>query len=208
MKEATILSLAISPVKRQLGFIEKKIWQLIFHFHYRKLLILAIVAIFAYAIFKNPNVQGFVSTLGTLEYVGVFIAGMLFTFGFTTPFAAGFFIVLNPPNPFVIALIGGIGSVIGDLLIFSLIRFNFMDEFKRLEKTFLIRKIRQEMVMHFSHRFRLYILYALAGIIIASPLPDEAGVIMLAGLTNIKSRILIPISFIFNGLGIFIMCLI
>ncbi|MDP3027256.1 MAG: hypothetical protein Q8N63_06105, partial [Nanoarchaeota archaeon] len=87
-------------------------------------------------------------------------------------------------------------------------RFSFTDEFKRLEKTAIIKGIRNEMKIHFSHRARLYILYALAGFFIASPLPDEAGVIMLAGLTNIKPRVMAIIGFIFNTIGIFILCLI
>lgn len=195
----------IQVVEKELGLIERKIWGCVFHFPYRKLLILAVLSLFAYFIFRNPDVRGFVSSLGELEYLGVFIGGLLFTFGFTTPFAVGFFIILNPANPLLVALIGGIGAVVGDLLIFSLIRFSFMDEFRRLEKTDVVQGIRKEMKMHLSHRARLYILYALVGLIIASPLPDEAGVIMLAGLTNIKPKIMIAISFLFSSLGILVM---
>jgi len=208
MKKGNILERDIRIVEKELGLIERKIWKLVFHFPYKKLLILAILTVLAYLIFRNPDVQGFVSSLGKLEYLGVLIAGMFFTFGFTTPFAIGFFIVLNPINPLLIAIIGGFGSLLGDLLIFSLIRFSFIDEFRRLEKTRVIRGIREEMKLHLSHRARLYILYALAGFIIASPLPDEAGVIMLAGLTHIKVSRMAIISFIGNGLGILIMCLI
>lgn len=189
-------------------FTENKIWNLMFHFKYRKLLLLCVVSVFAYLIFRNPNVQEFVSSLGELEYLGVFIAGILFTFGFTTPLAIGFFVILNPSNPLLVAIVGGMGAVIGDLLIFSLIRFSFMDEFRRLERTRVIRMMRNEMNVHLGRKFRLYLLYALAGFVIASPLPDEVGVTMLAGFTNIKPKIIIIISFLFNSLGILIMCLI
>ena len=47
-------------------------------------------------------------------------------------------------------------------------------------------------------------MYAFVGILIASPLPDEIGVIMLAGLTKINFKILAIISFILNTLGILI----
>jgi len=208
MIRGRVIKRDIKIVEKEFGKIERKIWRLIFHFPYRKLLVLAILAIIAYIIFRNPDVQVFVSSLGKLEYIGVFIAGMLFTFGFTTPFAVGFFVILNPINPFLVAIIGGVGALFGDLLIFSIIRFSFIDEFKRLEKTRVIKGIRNEIKLHFSHKARLYLLYALAGIIIASPLPDEAGVIMLAGLTNIKIRVMVLISFVFNSLGILIMCLI
>ena len=48
-------------------------------------------------------------------------------------------------------------------------------------------------------------MYAFAGILIASPLPDEAGVTMLAGLTKISVKSLALISFILNTLGIIIL---
>ena len=208
MKRGNILTKEIRFVEKELGLIERKIWGFIFHFQYRKLLILGILAILSYLIFRNPGVQEFVASLEELEYLGVFIAGMLFTFGFTTPFAIGFFIILNPTNPFLVALIGGVGAVMGDLLIFSLIRFSFMDEFERLEKTRIIRSVGNEIKQHFSRKARLHLLYALAGLIIASPLPDEVGVTMLAGLTHIKPNVMIAISFLFNTLGIFVFCLI
>lgn len=205
-KETGIMKKDIKLVEKELRAIERKIWNFVFHFHYPKISFLIILIILAYTVFRNPYVQGFVASLGALEYIGVFIAGIFFTFGFTTPFAIGFFIVLNPANPFIVAVIAGAGAVLGDLLIFSFIRFSFIDEFKRLEKTQVITGIRNKMKLHFSHRARLYILYALAGFIIASPLPDEAGVIMLAGLTNIKPRVMAIISFIFNTIGILILC--
>jgi hypothetical protein len=207
MKEVSLLKRAVNPVKKELGLLERKLWKYVFNFPYKKIFLLVLFIFLAYLIFRNPSVQTVVSSLGKLQYFGVFIAGMFFTFGFTTPFSAGFFIVLNPANPLLTALIGGMGAVIGDLAIFSFIRFSFMDEFKRLEKTFLIRKISQEMQLHFGSRIRLYLLYALAGLIIASPLPDEAGVIMLAGLTHIKPKVMVTISFIFNSLGILFLSL-
>jgi hypothetical protein len=208
MRKRGFIAQEVLLIEKELGLVERKIWKLIFHFKYRKLLTLLLIAILAYFLFRNPSTQGFVLSLGELEYLGVFIAGMFFTFGFTTPFAIGFFVVLNPINPLLTALIGGAGAVIGDLAIFSLIRFSFMDEFKRLERTMLIRGISKEMKVLFNKKVRAYILYALAGLIIASPLPDEAGVIMLAGLSKIKPHVMAIISFIFNSLGIYLMCLI
>jgi uncharacterized membrane protein YdjX (TVP38/TMEM64 family) len=207
-KDMWFMGRDIKFIEKNLGLVEKKIWRLIFHFKYPKIALLAILTLVSYIIFRSPNVQGFVSSLGALEYLGVFIAGILFTFGFTTPFAVGFFIILNPANPFLVAVIGGVGSLLGDLLIFSVIRFSFIDEFKRLKKTRVMKRIRSEIKLHLSYKARLYLLSAFAGLIIASPLPDEAGVTLLAGLTNIKLRTIAIISFVGNTLGILIMCLI
>jgi hypothetical protein len=206
MKRGNLIEKDIKHAERQLGLVKRRIWNLAFHFKYPKLAILAILAFFAYLLFDNPNVRGFVTSLGGLEYLGVFIAGMLFTFGFTTPFAVGFFVVLNPENPIITALVGGAGALLFDIVIFSFIRFSFIDEFNRIRRTPIIRGIRDGIKMRFGQKARLYLLYIFAGIIISSPLPDEAGILMLAGLTNIKLRTIIPISFIGNTLGILAMC--
>jgi hypothetical protein len=50
--------------------------------------------------------------------------------------------------------------------------------------------------------------YVLAGILIASPLPDEAGITMLAGFSKISEKAIIGISFVLNTVGIFILLLI
>ena len=180
----------------------------LFKFRYPKLALLVIAIVASYFVFKNPNISGFVSSLGNLGYLGVFIAGLFFTFGFSTPFAIGFFLSLNLGNPFLAAAIGGIGAVVGDLVIFNFVKFSFMEEFTRLEHEKLIRKAEIILGKEFHGKFKHYLLILLAGIIISSPLPDELGVSLLAGLTHIKQKWLAVVSFIFNTAGILIFILI
>ncbi len=175
-----------------------------FKFKYPKLALICISIIAAYFLFSNIDVQGLVSRLDIPAYLGIFIAGMLFSFGFSTPFAIGFFLTSSPENLFFAAIIGGLGAMISDLLIFHFIKSSVMDEFNRLEKTKAMRIMIDEIRRDFKKKIRSYLTYFFAGIIIASPLPDELGVGMLAGLTEIKPRILAAISFIMNSLGILI----
>jgi len=175
------------------------------NFRYPKIFLLVLCIIAAYFIFSNPLVQSYIAHLNQLGYFGVFIAGMFFTFGFTTPFSTGFFIVLNPDNILLAGLLGGLGALLGDLFIFNFVRMSFMDEFERLKKEKLSVKIGQFIDTNLSQKIKLYLMYAFAGFIIASPLPDEAGIIFLAGMTNISQKVLIPISFIFNTLGILVL---
>lgn len=177
----------------------------LFNFKYPKIIGLLIVIIFAYIIFRNPDVENFVSNLGALSYFGTFIAGMLFAFGFTAPFAAGFFITLTPGNILLAGVLGGFGAFISDMIILKLIRFSFEKEFRRLGKTKMAKEVRYLIDTYLGHKIKLYLLYAFAGIAIASPLPDEAGVILLAGFTKIKIKILAMLSFILNTLGILIL---
>ena len=140
--------------------------------------------------------------MNNLSYLGTFIAGFLFSFGFTAPFAVGFFITSNPQNIILAAIVASVGSIFSDLLIYKLIKINFIDEFNRLKKTQLIKKIKEKIANKLSHKIRIYIMYSFAGIIIASPLPDEIGIIMLAGLSDIKAKTLGLLSFILHSIVI------
>lgn len=180
----------------------------IFRFKYPKLVFFVLCIILAYLIFRNPSVSLPLSKLQNLSYLGIFIAGIMFTFGFTTPFAIGAFIVLNPSNIYLAAVVGGLGALLGDLTIFKIIRISFQREFNLLKNEKPFKRVSDLIHNHIKLKFYNYFLFIFAGIIIASPLPDELGVAMLAGLTKIHPRIFALLSFLFNSLGILVMLLI
>lgn len=180
----------------------------LFNFRYPKLFLLIIISVLSYYLFSQTTVGSFVKNLHEFSYLGIFIAGLFFSFGFSTPLAVGFFVVAEPSNIFLAAILGGAGALISDLFIFKMIRFSFMDEFKRLEKSKAVKEIHILLNTRFLSKFKNYLLFVFAGIVIASPLPDELGVTMLAGMTKIKTIWLAIISFCFNTLGILIMLLI
>lgn len=158
----------------------------LFKFKYHKLVILAIMVVLAYFIFSRPFVLDLIKSLDQFSYIGVFLAGALTAFGFTAPIGVGLLITLSSENIWLAALVAGFGAAIVDLLIFKTIKFSFMDEFKELEKTKVIHEI-ETIVKNNKHiMLKHYLLYIFAGITIATPLPDEVGVSMLAGLTTIK----------------------
>lgn len=176
-----------------------------FKFKYPKIMLLVICIILAYLVFRNPDVLRFISNLRTLGYLGTFIAGIFFAFGFSAPFAAGYFITLNPGNVWLAGGIGGLGALTGDLLIFNFIRISFKKEIESIKKTKLISEIDVFLNESIFKKARIYLMYAIVGLIIASPFPDEIGVIMLAGLTRIKVSVLAVVSFILNTLGILLL---
>ena len=177
----------------------------LFHFKYPKLFIFILLIIFAYLIFHNPEISDLILKLEGLSYLGIFISGILLAFGFSAPFAIGFLIITNPSNIILASLIGGIGACLGDILIFNTIKFSFMNEFKELEREKTIKFIRKIVRGHIPTRIKHYLLYIFAGIFIASPLPDEVGVSMLAGLTTINPKILAIISFLLHTIVIFLL---
>lgn len=183
---------------------EIKRTRFLIHFKYPKLFLLVIFILAAYFLFKNLAINNFVGRLEDLGYIGFFIAGMFFSFGFSTPFAVGFFIVSQPSNIILASIVGGLGSVVGDFIIFKSIRKSFLDELEKFEREKPIAAIHKAVKNNFHIKMSAHLLYVFAGIIIASPLPDEIGVAMLATVKHIKARTLNILSFLLNSVGIFV----
>lgn len=184
---------------------KNKEMQRLFKLKYPKITLLIIFIGIAYLLFSNLLVLEWVSHLDSLKYLGILIAGILFSFGFTTPFAIGFFIIVNPENLLLASLVGGIGAMISDLFIFKIIKYSFIDEFNQLQNSNPIKKINRIINKNIPQKIKIYLLYAFSGLIIASPLPDEVGVTMLAGLSNIRTITLMIVSFFANTIGILVM---
>jgi len=176
----------------------------LFGFKYPKLLLLILSFFLAYYLFSRPEISDWILHLEAFSYLGIFIAGIFISLGFSTALSVGFFLAINPQNILLAVLLGGFGAMIGDLIIFKSIKFSFMDEFKELEKMKAIHKI-EEIVKEKKHLVIWhYLLYIFAGLALATPLPDELGVAMLAGLTTIKSFKLAAISFLVHSAAIFL----
>ena len=180
----------------------------LFIFSYPKLTLYVIAVICAYFVFQIPSVLSFVSSFDSWIYLPVFFGGLLYSAGFTTPIATGFFLALNSSDIYVAALIGGVGALIADMGIFSFIRLSFMDEFKLLKHSSFIRHVSSGVRMIVPEKFRSFLVYILVVIIIASPLPDELGIALLAGFTRVHPYGFMVISYIGNTLGILLLLLI
>ncbi len=174
---------------------------------YPKLLLLACSFAAAYLLYHFGYFDLLEERLNGHGYVSAFLGGLLFSFGFTSPFGIGIFVEIAPHvHPMTAAVIAGTGALMMDLLIFELLRFSaFHDEIHRLRETqwfmMLHRALHHESI---SERIRLYILWAFAGIVIASPLPDELGVSVVSGITNINTKAFSALCFFCNTVGILI----
>ena len=179
-----------------------------FKFKYPKIALFAFVIVIAYLLFKNPNIAGFVSHLNSFSNFGAFIAGFFYSFGFTSPLSAGFFLTLKTSNIILTGILGGIGAMIADILIFKFVKLSFKEEVERLKKERMLKKIKYFIERRFKKSTITIVSYIFAGILISSPLPDEAGITLLAGFSKIKERAIISIGFILNTIGIIILLLI
>lgn len=133
---------------------------------------------------------------GSFGIIGVLISGIFFGYGFTAiPATASLIYFTELFNPIIIAFIGATGTMIGDLIIFNYFRNSLPDEIESLIKKSKIRKLKKT-------RFK-WLVPAIAGFIIASPLPDEIGVSLL-GTYKFDTNTFMLISFTLNFIGLLI----
>lgn len=147
---------------------------------------------------QNETFKNWLLGLGSLEYIGALFAGMLFVSSFTAAISiAVIAIMAENINPVALGLIGGVGAVMGDYLIFKLVRGNIQQEL-----TMLVGKegtLHVKAVLH--SKYIAWMLPIIGVFIIASPLPDEMGVSLL-GISKISEAKFILISYVSNAIGI------
>ncbi len=176
---------------------------------YPKISLLFCTFIFAYVLFREGVFDFLPVLLKGQGYLTMFGGGLLFSFGFTTPFAIAIFIEMaDTVDPLLGAAIAGVGAMLSDLIIFHFIRFSFMDELHRLSKTSIINWFRRHTHKEsIPEQIRQYIKWSIAGLIIASPLPDELGVTLLSSSADVKGKPFAAFCFTLDAIGIFVLLL-
>jgi len=168
---------------------------------YSRFLFLLLTFVAAYFIFQERNYSPVHSFLLSLGYLGTFAAGIGFAFGFTAaPATAVLLVIAKDQNILLAGLIAGFGALVSDLMIFKFIRFTFAGEIKCLSKEKMVRRLNRRI----PKMVRKYVLPVFAGFIIASPLPDELGVSLLAASKTLSTRVFSIISYLLNTAGIFV----
>lgn len=155
--------------------------------------------ILAFLIHQSNYLENLLKLTSGLSFiVGTFLTGVFFASTFTVAIATSIFLILSESHhPFLIAAIGGFGAVIGDSFIFKFLRDDLLADFEYLEGQFgknLAKRI-------FHSKMILWFAPIVAALVIASPIPDEIGLILLAGI-KLKYRQFFLISLILNTLGI------
>ena len=181
------------------------VWDLMVKVKYPKVGMLAMVTIFAYLTFRLEEIQSFFHHLDQLGYVSALIGGMLFAFGFGAPFGVAILATIaNDVNILIAGIVGGLGALLSDYLLFRFIRGTFNDEVMRFRKSRAFSFVDGVLIKKLPPRISFYVLLGVAGFVIASPLPDEIGVALLASIATVKERTFAIMSFALNTLGILI----
>jgi len=172
---------------------------------YKKVILLIFAFILAYIIFYFQDTNIIKDTLSSLDYVGTFIAGILFAYGFTTAPAVSVLLIMSKSqNIWVASTLAALGAIIGSSTLFMFIRNYLSDEIKKIDGKIEHEKWIHNFLKVIPHKMKKTSLIILAGIILAIPIPDEIAISLLAITKGISLRVFIIISFIFSFLGIFL----
>jgi len=142
--------------------------------HYPKLLLLGCSFIAAYGLYHLGVFDPLPEIVNGYGYLSIFLAGLLFSFGFTTAFGIAVFVAMGQTvHPILAAFIGATGALLTDLSIFQFARVSLQQELHELGSCRLILWLKD--LLHpnrIPQRWRAYLLWSVAGLVIASPLPD------------------------------------
>lgn len=149
---------------------------------------------------QTPLLDMIIRKAGELGYLGAFIVGIFFVSTFTVaPAAIILYHLADKLHPTEVALLAGLGAMIGDYIIFRFMKDKVFDELRPL---FLRLQTPKAKIM-FKSPYFAWLLPLFGAFIIASPFPDEVGVGML-GLSKIKQWQFFALAFILNAIGIFL----
>ena len=180
-------------------------WDALVLIKYPKLVMLALVTVVAFALFRDDGVQSFFHELGDMEYLSAFFGGMLFAFGFGAPFGVAILLTISGDvNLLAAGVIAGTGALVSDLLLFKFVRMTFQDEIDRLLGSKAFAMLDGLMRRRLPPRVAFYISLGVAGLVISSPLPDEFGVVLMAGLTKVSMKVFAAMCFALNTAGILV----
>ena len=178
---------------------------LVIQIKYPKLSLFILSLIVAYLLFSFRSFAPLHNTLILLGYFGTFLTGILYAYGFTAPLATVILLILSGDQNILFAgVVAGLGALLSDLIIFLFIRHSFTDEIERFSKEKLFQRISKKI----SPTLQRYILIALASFLIASPLPTEIGVTLMASLKSISTKKFAVITYLLHTTGIFVILLI
>jgi hypothetical protein len=162
------------------------------------LLILVASILLAFALVEAGAFTWLLSLSEGLELVAAFTAGVLFTSMFTIAAATVAFVEIgNSSNVLLISLVGALGAVCGDMLLFLFIRDTLAEDLRTVVRGRQIKKI----FAYFHGGIFRWLSPVLGALIIASPFPDELG-LALMGMSKVRSLYMIPITFVMNFIGI------
>lgn len=175
----------------------KRAWR---RWRYKNTLLLVLSLILFFYLAQLPQVDTLIKQTGDLGYLGAFGAGIFFVSTFTVaPAAVVLYHLADSLHPVEVALLAGLGAMLGDYIIFRFMKDKVIEEVMPLLRKLHTARTRAL----FRSPYFAWLMPVLGALIIVSPFPDEIGVSML-GLTKIRAWQFFLVTFVLNALGIFL----
>jgi hypothetical protein len=172
---------------------------------YPKLSLFIISVILVYFLFSGLAYKPLHDALIFTGYFGTFLAGLLYPYALTSAAGTGILLILAKEQNLLLAgLIAGIGALISDIVLFFFVKHGFSDEVEKLSKEKVVRTVNSWI----PKSVRAYLHATFAGILIASPLPTEMGIMLMASIKNISIKKFITIVYILHASAIFVILII
>ncbi len=168
--------------------------------HFLKDIAVILVSLAIAVVLARTNaIADFLTSTRELRLLGSFIAGLFFTSAFTTaPAIVALGAIASSGNAVTTAAVGALGAVLGDLLLFAIVRDRLSAHLAQHLKA--SRGWARFVLLMRSTSFR-WMSFFIGGVIIASPLPDEIGIGML-GFSKMPLAWFAALSYVFNFIGI------
>jgi hypothetical protein len=172
---------------------------------YPRLLVLALIfAASAWFLYEGKTWPPLHDFLVSLDYLGLFGAGLLYAYGFTAAPATAILLVMAEGKQLLVAaLVAGLGALISDVLIYFFVRQVFVGEIQRLTREQIVRVLVREQKKLFGRSEKIFPVL-LGTVLIASPLPTEMGVTILASVANLKTSHFIILAGLLHFCGILV----
>ena len=172
---------------------------------YPKLSLYVISLFLVYFLFSGLAYGFLHNALVFMGYFGTFLAGLLYPFALTSAAGTGILLILAKEQNLLLAgVIAGIGALISDIILFLFVKHLFSNEVQRLSK----EKVIQTVSRWIPNSVRAYLLALFAGLLIASPLPTEIGIMLMISIKKISVKKFVVIAYILHASAIFIILLI
>ncbi len=170
------------------------------HWKFKNTFLLVISLIIFFYLADTPLIKNTITDIGSLGYFGAFLVGIFFVSTFTVaPATVVLFYLAKELTPLEVAVFAGMGSVLGDYLIFRFLKDRVFEEI-----TPVIKRLGGLRLSHLlATPYFAWLAPVFGAIIIASPFPDEVGITLL-GISKLKNWQFLLLSLVLNTVGIFI----
>lgn len=160
--------------------------------------------IVALLIVRSGLVHEVLAATQDLGVITSFIAGAFFASVFTAvPAGVVLGELSQEMSPWVVALVGGLGCFLSDLVIASFLKRRVANDLDGVLRQSPLKRIYRSLQKNAFFRWLSVLLGAL---VIVSPFPDEIG-LLLMGASHLPKKIFYPLLFILDVIGILLITL-